>query len=69
MFLEEEWRMLAQPINNVITTYKKLAHYCPAIWPTNNFGSYSLFLCGKPKWKQQMVFGLWLLHLVVTSYD
>jgi len=33
------------------------------------FGSHSLFLCGKPKWKQQMVFGLWFLHLVVTSYD
>lgn len=69
MFIEEEWRMLAQPINNVITTYKKLAHYCLVIWPTNNFGSHSLFLCGKPKRKQQMVFGLWLLHLVVTSYD
>lgn len=61
--------MLAQPINNVITTYKKLAHYCLVIWPTNNVGSNSLFLCGKPKRKQQMVFGLWLLHLVVTSYD
>jgi hypothetical protein len=57
------------PLTMWLQLTKKLAHYCLVIWPTNNFGSHSLFLCGKPKRKQQMVFGLWLLHLVVTSYD